>query len=565
MSCVKRIFAKVWLRALFLAVLMVGCADDSGGILKSCDTSPPTVISTVPVNNATNLPLNGNITGTFSEVMDPSTITTTTFTLEDGLAMALITGTVTYSGVTATFDPASDLTANTVYTATITNGVRDVAGNAMVNNYVWTFTAGAAPDVTPPTVTSTVPFDGATGVSLNSNVAAIFSEAMDPTTMDTLTFTLQQGLTFISGTVTYIGVTATFNPASDLTASTLYTATITNGVTDLAGNAMVSNYVWTFTTGTTSDVTPPTVISTVPVDGATGVALNGNVTATFSEAMDPTTIDTATFTLQQGLTFISGTVTYFGVTATFNPASDLTASTLYTATITNGVTDLAGNAMVSNYVWTFTTGTTAANLLPVDLRTAANFAILAGSGVTNTGPTIVNGDLGVSPGSAVTGFPPGVVNGTQHVADPIAVQAKLDLTAAYNDAAGRTTNPINVAGNIGGQTLAPGLYNSTSSLEITSGDLTLDAQGNANAVWIFQIASTLTTTSGRLVILSGNAQAGNIFWQVGTSATLGDNSAFKGTILADQSITITTGATLDGRALTRIAAVTLDNNTVTVP
>ena len=148
---------------------------------------------------------------------------------------------------------------------------------------------------------------------------------------------------------------------------------------------------------------------------------------------------------------------------------------------------------------------------------------------------------------------------------PTSEQAKLDLTVAYNDAAGRTVAPITVAGNIGGQTLAPGLYKSTSSLAISSGDLTLDAQGDANAVFIFQIASSLTTTSGRQVILSGGAMASNIFWQVGSSATLGTTSVFKGNILADQSITLTTGATLDGRALARIGAVTLDSNTVTKP
>ena len=156
----------------------------------------------------------------------------------------------------------------------------------------------------------------------------------------------------------------------------------------------------------------------------------------------------------------------------------------------------------------------------LNLGAAANFAVLAGSTVANTGLTTVNGDLGLSPGSAVTGFPPGVLNGTQHVADTTAAQAKLDLTTAYNDAAGRTVAPISVAGNLGGMTLAPGLYKSTSSLEISSGNLTLDAQGDANGVFIFQIASTLITTAGRQVILSGGAKAANVFWQVGTSATL---------------------------------------------
>jgi hypothetical protein len=196
---------------------------------------------------------------------------------------------------------------------------------------------------------------------------------------------------------------------------------------------------------------------------------------------------------------------------------------------------------------------------------AGAFAVLAGSGVTNIGPTSVTGDLGVSPGSSVSGFPPGTVNGNQHVADSTAAQAQADLTAAYNDAAGRTDGAVTVAGNIGGQTLTAGLYKSTSTLAISSGDLTLDARGDPNAVFIFQMASSLTTTSGRQVILSGGARAANVIWQVGSSATIGTTSVFKGTIMAQGSITLETGATLDGRALARTGAVTMDSNTIVRP
>jgi hypothetical protein len=201
----------------------------------------------------------------------------------------------------------------------------------------------------------------------------------------------------------------------------------------------------------------------------------------------------------------------------------------------------------------------------VALGAAANYAVLAGSTVTSINATTLNGDLGVAPGSAVTGFPPGTVNGDLHAGDSAAGLAEAALTVAYNDAKGRTLAPVSVAGNLGGQTLAPGLYKSTGSLEISSGDLVLDAQGNPNGVFIFQIASTLTTTAGRQVTLSGGAKASNVFWQVGSSATLGTTSAFKGTIMADQSITLNTGATLDGRALARIGAVTMDANVITLP
>jgi len=200
---------------------------------------------------------------------------------------------------------------------------------------------------------------------------------------------------------------------------------------------------------------------------------------------------------------------------------------------------------------------------PVALGSAGTFAILAATTVTTIPTTTINGDLGVSPGNTVTGAP--MVNGTTHLGDPAAAQAQLDLTTAYNNAAGRTLGSVGVSGNLGGLTLTNGLYSSTSSLAISSGDLTLDGLGDANAVWIFQMASTLTTTSGRQVILTGGAQAANIFWQVGSSATIGTTSVFKGTILAYTSITMNSGATLDGRALARNGAVALDANTITVP
>ncbi len=199
----------------------------------------------------------------------------------------------------------------------------------------------------------------------------------------------------------------------------------------------------------------------------------------------------------------------------------------------------------------------------VPMAGASTLAILAGSAISNTGATNITGDIGLSPGTSVGGFPPGILIGTQHINDAIATQAKLDLTAAYNDAAGRTSTDIVIlSGNIGGLTLTPGLYKSTSSLAISSGDLTFDAKGNSSAVFIIQIASTLTTTSGRQVILSGGALASHIFWQVGSSATFGTTSVFKGTVMAMQSITFNTGATLDGRALARTGAVVMAGNTI---
>jgi len=205
---------------------------------------------------------------------------------------------------------------------------------------------------------------------------------------------------------------------------------------------------------------------------------------------------------------------------------------------------------------------------PVDLRSAASFAVLAATTITSTNGGTINGDVGLWTGSTWdAGVPPVVVKGKLHLGDPVAALAQKDLTTAYNDAAGRTTGVIVVAdGELGAKTLAPGLYRSApGSFAITSVDLTLDAQGDPNAVWIFQMASKLVVGNGRQVILAGGAQAGNIFWQVGSSATLGTTSAVKGNILALTAISIKTGATLDGRALARNAAVTLEANTLTRP
>ncbi|MHB1688960.1 MAG: Ig-like domain-containing domain, partial [Ignavibacteriaceae bacterium] len=315
--------------------------------------TPPTVSSTDPANAATSVPLNQKIAATFSKTMDASTITTATFTLMQGTTP--ISGFVSYSGTTAIFAPASNLAPNTTYTATITTGAKDLAGNALVNNYVWSFTTGPAPVITPPTVTSTDPANAATGVPLNQKVAATFSKTMDASTITTATFTLMQGTTSVSGFVSYSGTTAIFAPASNLLPNTKYTATITTGAKDLADNALVNNYVWSFTTGVSPVVTSPTVISTDPANAATGVALNKQVAATFSEPMDASTITTATFTLMQGTTFVSGTVSYVGTTATYTPSNNLTQNTTYTATITTGAKDLAGNALANNYVWSFTT------------------------------------------------------------------------------------------------------------------------------------------------------------------------------------------------------------------
>ncbi len=206
----------------------------------------------------------------------------------------------------------------------------------------------------------------------------------------------------------------------------------------------------------------------------------------------------------------------------------------------------------------------AAGPASVGLGTATSFAILAGTpAVTNTGPTTITGDLGISPAAAVTGFPPGIVNGTIHAADTVALQAKSDLVTAYNDAAGRTPVTAVAGDTLGGKTLVGGVYGG-GALDLT-GTLTLDGQNDPSSVWVFQAASSLITASSSSVRLINGASSCNVFWQIASSATLGSGSTFVGSVLALTSITMASGVTVDGRALARNGDVTLINDTITRP
>jgi Ice-binding-like/Bacterial Ig-like domain len=586
-----------------------------------------TVSSTVPVNGATGVLTNTKVTATFNGAMDPASITTTTFTVM--LGTMPVAGTVTYSGVTAVFTPASVLAAGTVYTARITTGVMTLACNAdaldkefekeghrrdvkqsqacsaPACDYVWSFTTGAAADTTAPTVTLTVPADTATCALTNSSVAATFSESMDPATVTESTFILLQGATVVAGTVTYSGVTALFTPISSLEANTVYTATITTGAKDLAGNALAVTYVRSFTTCAAPDFINPTVILVNPADSASGVCTGKTIAATFSKAMDPLTITTANFSVAG----VTGTVTYNAISriATFIPVSDLAANTVYTATITTGVMDLAGNALASDYVWSFTTGATACTT-QVTLGAAAPFGVFGAVGITNQGVfTVVNGDTGTTAASTlITGFhdtggnvytetplnigavngtiytataPPGSVPGVIAAAAALAAQAAFDSLSPAALPGGIDVSTLGGgAGELGGRTLAPGVYQSApGSFAIAGGDLTLDAGGDPNALWVFQMATSLTVGGPgaafpQSVLLINGAQAKNVYWQVGSAATINaaGGGTMVGTIISYATTSFSTAGnlaitTLEGRALALNASVTLVNTHVNVP
>jgi hypothetical protein len=325
-----------------------------------------------------------------------------------------------------------------------------------------------------------------------------------------------------------------------------------------------------------SPLTPPTVASELPPNASPGNCPGVVVTAVFSKAMnDKTLISPATtFTVTASGGSVTGKVTYDSTsdTATFTPdPPGLALNTTYTATISTVAADTFGNHLTPAFTWTFMTAVASCGANPpaVPLQSAGTFKILAGSTVTNTGlTTITGGDLGLSPGTAVTGFPPGVLTppAAMHVGPAsTAAQAQLDLTAAYNFAAGiLLPAPQVLPGDLNGLTLTAGTYKTSSTTMIPVGG-TLTLTGSASDVFVFQIGSTLTTGTGSQVVLSGGVLASNVFWQVGSSATLGVTSIFKGTIMALTSITLDTGASLQGRALARNGAVTLDTNTITDP
>lgn len=583
----------------------------------------PTVSSTVPANNDTSVQINRRISATFSETMNPATISTADFTVTGPLA-SVVTGTVAYSGQTAVFTPASALAANTQYTAKITTAVQSLAGIAMASNHSWIFNTGLAADTTAPTLISTGTASGATGLPVNRNDTATFSEPMDPATIvsPAITFTVKEFVSgnTVTGVVTYIGNTATFNPDSDLSFNTKYLSTITTGAKDLAGNALVSGLTvnpWSWTTGAAPDTLKPTVTITNPANLATNVSVNKQINATFSEAMDQASLSTANYTVKETATGnnVTGTVAYdvLNNIATFMPQASLTPDTDYTVTVTSGAKDLAGNTLIVPATgglpkpnpWTFRTaaGVIPPQALAVNLRGAATFGIASRAGLTSTGVTVVNGDVALYPLATCTDStgnlgasqsclvkvytsPTGLtVNGSVYYAgDPFdnggtANSVTNDLNIAWTEAMNKVdTQGAIAADEMGGKTFIPGVYHNANLGLAANGVATLDAQNDANAIFIFKVDSTFVD-SGTLLLptridLINGAVARNVWFVTGLDITIGSGSTWKGNILAGRTVVINNGSTVLGRvlggasgagAITLTGAASPSITTITVP
>jgi hypothetical protein len=332
------------------------------------------------------------------------------------------------------------------------------------------------------------------------------------------------------------------------------------------------------------------VVSTNPADRDVQVAINKTIAATFNELMNPATVPAGFTVTDPGGTPVSGQVAVSGDVATFAPTDDLSPDTTFTATISIQATALSGDALADEYVWTFKTGTQAAQPIPqlvVPLGAASNFAILASAAITNIPTSDIFGDVGLTPdpGSNISGFSmPATcpeVTGFVYVVDAsgpactvvdpvLLANAKASAELAFTNAkAAARGTPQAVSGNLNGLTLYPGLYESGSSLQLSAGGfLYLDAQGDEDAVFIIRSATSITTEDGSEVVLTKGAQAANIYWTAGSAVTLGTNSIMKGTLIAGTAISLLTGSDLEGRALNQgsaAAAITLDASTITIP
>ena len=592
-----------WWLVLTFSLLMTACGGSKDPILglSPITSQPPSVSATAPLASnpaVTGVATNTRVTVTFNKPMNPGSLNTDTFTLQcpAGTATSGSVGYDTASRV-ATLTPSTNLPTGTRCTATVTTGAQDTNGVALPANFTWMFDTGANSDITPPTVTQQVPAQGAVA-NTNTQVSVTFSEEMAPSSLNANSFALKSSAdnTPVPGTLSYaVGArTATFTPTNFLANNTAFTATVSSAATDLAGTPLIAPIVWTFSTAEALDTTVPTVTLVNPAEDSLAICTNKTVNVTFSESMAPLSLTTSTLSLAPSSTLgspVTAVVTYDALTriASIKPSTNLTASTAYTATVLSGpqgAKDLAGNALQADKVWRFTTGVGECQS-PVALGSASNFAILASAAITNIPTSSITGDVGLTPdtGANITGFSapltcPEVV-GRLYAVDSsgpacalvdavLLSNAKTDALAAFVNATGAARGtPTPISTNLEGLTFYPGLYESLTSIDLSVGGvLTLDAQGDPNAVFVIRSATAINALSTSQVVLSGGAKAHNVFWSAGSAITLGANSVMKGSLLASTAITLQTGAQLEGRALNQgaaAAAITCDACTITVP
>jgi len=427
---------------------------------------------------------------------------------------------------------------------------------------------------TKPTVVYESPSDGGMNVERSSRVVLTFSVQMDPATLNTSNISLMQGAPTaggggitVEGTISTDDFNAVFAASDILTGETTFYVKVTTGVKSIFGVAMAATFTSTFETGTEVDVTTPEVESTVPGSDETEVARDAVIRATFDEDMDPTTANSGTFILTgPGAVSVEGVISCVGPLILLSPSLPLSPNTTYEARLTTGLKCTGGAGLASDYRWTFMTRVSGDTQGPVDLTTAESFGVFASDRINNTNDTTVNGDIGVSPGTTVS-VPPTSYFTMYLGSNPTAKAADLAVDAAYADADNRTIGAVELfgGGEIGGLTFTPGLYTTSETLSVSSGNVTLNAQGNPNAVFIFQVNTNLTVAANRTIILANSAQAKNVFWQVGNTVSIGNNAVFKGTILSNYGITLGSGVHLTGRALSKSSSVTLHADLIDLP
>jgi hypothetical protein len=623
-----QIFGTPATAALVPAVIAEAPANGATNVLLTTPSISATLneaVSLVPATGSFTLTCAAPCTNATGVVSLDATHTIATFTLTAGTTLAPSTVyTATISGATSL---ASGLAMAAPFAWTFTTvGTPSNATRPRV-----TLTS---PVTTTPGPTPGVPANSAVSAVFTQPMAPATISGT------TFTVTCTAPCVAPTGTVSYSSSsnTAVFTPTTDFTVGDTYTATLTTGMTDVAGNALAGNqaalpaasdYVWTFTAAAPTPTGNVTVLSTNPAANATGVCPAAAINATFNVPsglrMNPTTVTATTFIVTgPGPTFTPVTAATValdpatGTIATFTPAANLTTGVTYTATIdggANGVKDMAvpPNTMLANFTWNFTVapvGTTCNPVIP--LGSVATFGTFGGSaGTTNSGTlTVINGNIGTTAASTlVTGFHDtsagcvytevpgadvGTVNGLIYTAPPpptvacpqegtaatfaIATQARADALTAYNDLVAQPAGPDPGAGNLANLTLAPGTYTAAAgSFMMQGGNLTLDAQGDANAVWVFQMATTLTVggpgaAAPESVILTNGAQAKNVYWQVGSAATInaGGGGTMVGTIISFAGAAISTAGnvavvTIDGRVISLNASVTMVDTVINVP